>query len=211
MTTGEIIKRIRMVCNLTQSEFAKEIGVNKKSVSVWELDKKQPSDEILKEIADMFLVEFEELKYPEYTEIQSIFKPNNAVRIINNEIHRYEAYLNNVGHGLDEKVYFGIRMKIEDLLGEYGYDNAKEYLSKAILYGYEIEQEPLYYAKVKGWELTNNKNIFWNYRSVLLSSIFSRLCFGDKESDNIVKTKLTKEEWNELGINDTNADFDEGE
>lgn len=35
MTTGERIKRIRMVCNLTQSEFAKEIGVNKESVSVW--------------------------------------------------------------------------------------------------------------------------------------------------------------------------------
>lgn len=115
MTTGERIKRIRMVCDLTQSEFAKEIGVNKKSVSAWELDEEQPSDEILNEIADMFLVDFEELKYPESAEIQSVFKPNNAVRIINNEIHRYEAYLNNVGHELDEKVYFGIRMKIEAL------------------------------------------------------------------------------------------------
>ena len=115
MTTGERIKRIRMVCNLTQSEFAKKIGVNKGHVSVWELDKEQPSDEILNEIADMFLVDFEELKYPESAEIQSVFKPNNAVRIINDEIHRYENYLSNFEHDLDEKVYFGIRMKIETL------------------------------------------------------------------------------------------------
>ena len=115
MTTGERIKRIRMVCDLTQSEFAKEIGVDKKSVSVWELDKEQPSDEMLKEIAETFLVDFEELKYPERAELQSVFKPNSAVRIINDEIHRYENYLSSFEHELDEKVYFGIRMKIDAL------------------------------------------------------------------------------------------------
>lgn len=115
MTTGERIKRIRMVCDLTQSEFAKELGVDKKSVSVWELDKEQPSDEILNEIADIFLVDFEELKYPERAEIQSVFKPNAAVQVIDNEIHHYEAYLNNLEDTLDEKIKFGIRMKIEAL------------------------------------------------------------------------------------------------
>ena len=84
----------------------------------------------------------------------------------------------------------------------------KERAVAAILYGYGVEKEPLYYAKVKGWNLTNNKNVFWNYRSLLLSPMLSRLYFGDKESNDIVKTKLTKEEWNELGINDTNADFE---
>lgn len=115
MTTGERIKRIRMVCDLTQSEFAKEIGVSKESVSVWELDKEQPNDEILKEIADIFLVDFEELKYPEYTEIQSVFKPNPAVQVIDNEIKRYEAYLSLLEKSLDKKIKFGIRMKIEAL------------------------------------------------------------------------------------------------
>lgn len=90
----------------------------------------------------------------------------------------------------------------------YVLDN-KTKLFHAILFGYEIEQEPLYYAKVKGWELTNDKNIFWNYRSALLSPMLSRLYVSDKESNDIVKTKLTKEEWDELGINDTNADFRE--
>ena len=125
-------------------------------------------------------------------------------------------YLNRTGWGNalidgNEREVVGYYDKLEDLLGEYGYENAKEYLSKAIIVGYEVEQEPLYYARVKGWKLTNNKNVFWNYRSVLLSPMFSRLYFGDKESDNIVKTKLTKQQWNELGINDTNADFEKVE
>lgn len=122
-------------------------------------------------------------------------------------------YLNRTGwgHALidgNEREVVGYYDKLEDLLGDYGYENAKEYLSKAIIVGYEVEQ-PLYYAKIKGWERTNDKNIFWNYRSVLLSPMFSRLYVGDKESKDVVKTKLTKEEWDELGINDTNADFGE--
>lgn len=126
-------------------------------------------------------------------------------------------FLNRTGWGHD--LTDNNNVEVEDYAGKlhilsddgYGYGDAQEYLSKAILYGYEIEQEPLYYAKVKGWKLTNNKNVFWNYRSMLLSPMFSRLYFGDKESDNIVKTKLTKEEWNELGVNNTNADFEEVE
>ena len=125
-------------------------------------------------------------------------------------------YLNRTGwgHALidgNECEVEGYYEELHTLFGDCGYEDAKEYLSKAIIVGYEVEQEPLYYARVKGWELTNNKNVFWNYRSVLLSPIFSRLYFGDKESDNIVKTKLTKQQWNELGINDTNADFEKVE
>ena len=126
-------------------------------------------------------------------------------------------HLNRVGWGdgltdYDDVEVKSYPIKLFNVIEVYdNYDSAKEYLSKAILFGYEIEQEPLYYAKVKGWELTNNKNIFWNYRSVLLSPMLSRLYVGDKESNDIVKTKLTKEEWNELGVNDTNADFEEVE
>lgn len=137
-------------------------------------------------------------------------------KTFNDDVNKGRAlyYLNRTGWGHDlidgnECKVADYYDKLEDLLGEHGYDSAKEYLSKAILFGYEIEQEPLYYAKVKGWELTNNKNIFWNYRSVLLSPMLSRLYVGDKESNDIVKTKLTKEEWDELGINDTNAEFRE--
>ena len=116
------------------------------------------------------------------------------------------------GQGFDSddllEILFSRDDDIADLRIFDWFTNDKERAIVAILYGYGIEQEPVYYAKVKGWNLTNNKNVFWNYRSLLLSPRLSRLYFGDKESNDIVKTKLTKEEWNELGINDTNANFE---
>ena len=80
--------------------------------------------------------------------------------------------------------------------------------AKAWVIGYEVEEQ-LYYAKIKGWELTTNENVFWNYCSTIFNPIFSRLRVNNKEDKDLVKTKMTKEEWNELGINDTNADFEE--
>ena len=65
--------------------------------------------------------------------------------------------------------------------------------------------EPKYYAKIKGWELVkDSKFIYWS---------------ADREGENILindKTifknyhvALTKPEWAKLGINDSNADFEE--
>ena len=82
-------------------------------------------------------------------------------------------------------------------------------LFHAILFGYEVEKEPLYYAKIKGWELAASESSFWNYRSVVESPALPRLCSGGKEEDVFTKTRMTKSEWNALGIDDTNADFEE--
>ena len=103
--------------------------------------------------------------------------------------------------------------KLRDLSDSdsYGYEDAQEYLSKAILLDYEVEKEPLYYAKVKGWELATTTIVFWNYRHIVERPILSKLYVGGKESVDSFKTKMTKEEWNDLGINDTNADFEEAE
>ena len=81
----------------------------------------------------------------------------------------------------------------------------KERAVIAVLYGYEIEQEPFYYAKIKGWEVSRG-DIYW-------SLIFQeKSVFPQDQSDQrIHKTKLTKKAWNEIGINDTNADFEEVE
>ena len=81
----------------------------------------------------------------------------------------------------------------------------EEMVATAFLYGYEVEKEPLYYAKIKGWELSKG-NIYWN-ANVREKSLFIQ----GKSQVGIFKTKLTKYEWNELGINDTNADFEEVE
>lgn len=81
----------------------------------------------------------------------------------------------------------------------------KDTFINAVMFGYEVEKEPLYYAKIKGWELSKG-NIYWN-ANVREKSLFIQ----GKSQVGIFKTKLTKYEWNELGINDTNADFEEVE
>ena len=84
----------------------------------------------------------------------------------------------------------------------------KERAVAAILYGYGVEKEPLYYAKIKGWELATSKNTFWNYRHIVERPILSKLYISSNES---IESFYTIERWNELGINDTNADFEEVE
>ena len=82
----------------------------------------------------------------------------------------------------------------------------KERSVAAILFGYEVEQEPLYYAKIKGWEHIGTSSYYFGY---------------DEDNDSLEVTylncnyrfafSLTKEHWSKLGINATNADFVEAE
>ena len=121
-------------------------------------------------------------------------------------------YLNRTGWGQplidgNECEVKGYYEKLHTLF-DFGYEGAKEYLSKAIIVGYEVEQEPLYYAKIKGWELATTTITFWNYRHIIERPILSKLYVGGKEGVDSFKTKMTKEEWNKVGINDTNADFE---
>ena len=120
-------------------------------------------------------------------------------------------YLNRTGwgHALidgNECEVEGYYDKLEYLLEEYGYDNAKEYLSKAILYGYEVKSEPLYYAKIKGWDYLAPSQCFWSYIPE-----YGEYIVGSKVHSSFHLTELTMEEWNELGINDMNADFEKVE
>ena len=80
----------------------------------------------------------------------------------------------------------------------------KERAVAAILFGYEVEQQPLYYAKIKGWEHIGTSTYYFGY---------------DEDNDSLEVTylncnyrfafSLTKEHWSKLGINATNADFEE--
>ena len=70
----------------------------------------------------------------------------------------------------------------------------------------KIEQEPLYYAKIKGWEHVGTSSYYFGY---------------DEDNDSLEVTylncnyhfafSLTNEHWNKLGINTTNADFEKVE
>lgn len=66
-----------------------------------------------------------------------------------------------------------------------------------------VEKEPLYHALIKGHELVDSFNIYWNFDKSDCMLFISRL---HPPHDNFI-TKMIKEEWNKLGINDSNADF----
>lgn len=85
-----------------------------------------------------------------------------------------------------------------------GYEFAQEYLSKAILHGYEVEPEPLYYAKIKGWKHIGTSSYYFGLEEDLEILEVTIL-----ENNYRYAFALTKEHWNKLGINDSNADFEE--
>lgn len=70
--------------------------------------------------------------------------------------------------------------------------------------GYEVEKEQKYYARIKGWE-----NV------TIGSEAFNWVYFKEKDTVGISKAvenkyqavSFTKYDWNNLGINDDNADF----
>ena len=66
----------------------------------------------------------------------------------------------------------------------------------------EVEEEPLYYAKIKGWEHVGTSSYYFGYDEDNDSLEVTYL-----ESNYSFAFSLTKEHWNKLGINDTNADF----
>ena len=122
-------------------------------------------------------------------------------------------FLNRTGWGHD--LTDNNNVEVEDYAGKlhilsdsYGYGDAQEYLSKAILFGYEVEKEPLYYAKIKGWKLIKREvdEVYWNLGDGdLFVSDNGELVTGGHH------TKLTKQQWNKLGINENNADFEKVE
>ena len=66
-----------------------------------------------------------------------------------------------------------------------------------------VEKEPMYYALIKGHELTDSYDIYWNVDRSDYGVFVSRL---HPLNDNFI-TEMSKEAWNELGINETNADL----
>ena len=74
-----------------------------------------------------------------------------------------------------------------------------------------VEKEPLYYALIKGHELITDKGVstckYWNFNTYN-SDVFPN---NRLSKHGIYLTKMSKEDWNELGINDSNADFVEVE
>ena len=79
----------------------------------------------------------------------------------------------------------------------------KEMAVTAVLYGYEVDQQPLYYAKIKAWEHVGTSSYYFGYDEDNDSLEVTYL-----ESNYHFAFSLTHEHWNKLGINATNADFE---
>ena len=78
----------------------------------------------------------------------------------------------------------------------------KDTFITAVIFGYEIEKEPRYYAKIKGWEISGG-DFKWVYLENSKELIIGDVIFPDDETE-----AMTIEHWNKIGINDTNADFE---
>ncbi|AXY24939.1 hypothetical protein CL176_02245 [Suicoccus acidiformans] len=57
----EVLKQLREEAGLTQSELAHELGVDKTTVSHWEIDR-NPSEEHIEELAEFYGITPEELE-----------------------------------------------------------------------------------------------------------------------------------------------------
>lgn len=103
------------------------------------------------------------------------------------------------------KCAFGNEGKPSEFL-DWVRDNPEDYLM-AVRNGCEVKEEPLYYALIKGHELLADEDAWYcNYWNLSISD--GRVFPSDKSSaDGSFSAEMTKSEWNEIGINDSNADF----
>ena len=81
--------------------------------------------------------------------------------------------------------------------------NTHEFVNAYLTGEYEVEEEPLYYALIKGHDVSGDSYIYWNCDKFNNDVIVSRL----HPPHDDFSAELSKSEWNELGINDSNADF----
>lgn len=90
------------------------------------------------------------------------------------------------------------------------YVDNKDTFITAVMYGYEVEEEPFYYARVKGWENKYlNGPFYWNH--ITFAGGENKISIADYAHEGSDIYAKTKEDWNKVGINDTNADFEEVE
>ena len=82
-------------------------------------------------------------------------------------------------------------------------ENTHKFVNAYLTGEYEVEEEPLYHALIKGHDVSSSCDIYWNYDKYDDDVFVSRLY----PSHGNFLTEMSKEEWNKLGINDSNADF----
>lgn len=88
--------------------------------------------------------------------------------------------------------------------GDFIAQNKKELIEVIIgSRGYRVEK-PLYYALVKGHELFDDVAKYWAHNKYDLEDLFISY---ETRDDSPIVVKNTKNHWDDLGVNDSNADF----
>lgn len=93
-------------------------------------------------------------------------------------------------------------------------------LMDRVMHDYEAEKKPLYYAKIKGHELVETETVLDDDTGNDVSEFHRNIYFVLQRNGELVidmkdsglsgaKHFMSMNEWNNLGINETNADFEE--
>lgn len=88
-----------------------------------------------------------------------------------------------------------------------------------VMHDYEEEKKPVYYAKIKGHELVETETVLDDDTGDDVSEFHRNIYFVLQRNGELVidmkdsglsgaKHFMTMNEWNDLGINETNADFE---
>ena len=133
--------------------------------------------------------------------VENLLVPKQGLPVIPKYVADWIKDLKSKGINMLESIYdFNHGEDINNYMREQG-----DVLMRAWLDGFTIaiEEEPLYYALVKGHELSNNEFKYWSCKAYNSGHLF----VGSKYPKASCINRITKNNWNELGINESNADF----
>lgn len=96
MRFGEVLKGLRAGQNLTQSEFAKIIGVSRSTIGMYEQGKREPDFETMERVADYFNVPLETFTGKNVTATFKINNPSRKIeskKLVNSIVDIFEKYM----------------------------------------------------------------------------------------------------------------------
>ena len=141
------------------------------------------------------------------TKLQNLIVPKQELPVLPKYMHEWIT-----NHRDKYDLYPALRTLENDTLAlgqiyEWYRINTREFVNAYLTGEYEVEEEPLYYALIKGHKLMNDEGEwstkYWNLW-VSGGCVFPADRLADYDD---FLTTMSKEEWSECGINDSNADF----
>ena len=147
-----------------------------------------------------------------YTNNRNKFSGNDVFRVTQDVFKTIEGIKTWGDYGIDDKIATWAEENEEDFIHLIVNCSYKD--------GYEIEKVPVYYAKIKGHELVETEAVLDDDTGDDVSEFHRNIYFVLQRNGELVidmkdsglsgaKHFMTINQWNSLGINETNADFEE--